>query len=147
MGITLCGYDISHDVTCSGFFHLRRDIAYMLSEDIGTWYGCMYDYLHGTKEDERKWTEGINRAVNDYLDSNRKSMRKVINFLFVPDCEGKITYGTCRLICELIDRNGREKFNDISYGYTGWGAETCCGRNVYAILHSCAENKKPMVWY
>lgn len=154
MGITLKGYrkdsSYSNDVTYSGFFRLRRDIAYMLSYDIGTWYGCMIECLHGDKEEQKKWEDGINKAINEYLDVHKKSMKKVIDFLFMPDTEGKISYGTCKLICGLIDAKNvddREKFNNISYGYDGWGAKTCCGRNIYGIMHSCWINKRPMVWY
>lgn len=86
----------------------------MLSHDIGVWYDCMIECLHGDKKEQKKWEDRINKAINEYLDVHKKSMEKVVDFLFMLDSEGRISCGTCKLICGLIDEkkgDDREKFN------------------------------------
>lgn len=89
----------------------------------------------------------MNRAIDDYLSHNKKSMEKVIDFLFLPDADESISYGTCKLIIRLIDSQDRSVFDNTLYRYAGWGDKACYGRDIYAILKSCADNKKPMIWY
>jgi len=147
LGITLKGCNISEDVTTSGFFRLRRDISMMLSCDIGRYYDEMITVLRASDYVKKIWEKNINRAVNDYLATQNKSMERVIDFLFAPDTNGRITYGTCRLLIGIIDNNDRETFDNTLYGYAGWGDKACRGRNIYNILECCSNNKKPMIWY
>lgn len=150
MGVTLSGPDISDDIPPSGFFRLRRDIAYMLSKNLGDLYDSMIDILHS--DDDRKkdqWETDINAAINDFLSSHNKTDEKIIDFLFESDCDGSITYGTCKKIINLIDSlndDRKQEFFHTIYGYAGWGGKACHGYDVYQILKSCTDNRKPLRW-
>lgn len=148
MGITLSGPGISNDVPSSGFFGLRRDIAYMLSSKIGKQYESLLEVYYD-KEAKAEWEEETNHIINDFLASHNKSDERVIDsFLFACDCDGKITYGTCKRIMSIIDNSkNKDKFMKTIYGYAGWKDEACRGKDVYEILQACAEKKKPMTWF
>lgn len=147
MGLTLNGYGVSSDIPYSGFYRLRCDIASMLSDDIGQLYAKMPDTLRGSESMRKQWENEINAAINGYLDSHSIIMAKVTDFLFMSDEEGMITYGTCKALVRLIDKKGGPEFSSTVYGYAGWGDKACRGRDILNILKSCADNKKPMVWY
>lgn len=147
MGLTLTDHIYSLDIPYSGFYRLRCDIACMMSDDIGAYYGKMPEALAGDERSKRSWEDGINKALNDYLDEQKSYMSRVADFLFLPDCEGSITYGACRHIADLIDKNGGVDFMDRIYGYAGWGGKACRGRDIYRLLKECATLKKRLVWY
>lgn len=146
IGITLQGYNISTDIPYSGFFRMRRDIAYMMSDDIGVWYEKMPTLLHCSGKEKAVWGNSINKAINDYIKTHIKSMMKVVNFLFLPDCEGRIAYGTCRLICKILAHQIQGGFSTLFMAMQD-GEKKSAAADIYRILKNCSDNKKPLQWF
>lgn len=151
MGIALSGPDISTDLPPSGFFRLRRDLAYLISKKAGDLYDKMIEInLSGTEQQKKTWVEAMNHELDTYIAVHGKRYEKVCDFLFMSDCDGRISYATCKRIVGLINSTDiirRDVFMDTVYGYAGWGDKACKGKDVYEILKNCADAKKPLIWY
>ena len=70
-----------------------------------------------------------------------KIPKGIIEFLYAPDCEYKLTYGKCKRLYEAI----KDYDDNILYGYAG--RDDCAKfKDFKKILKDCADNQISMRW-
>ena len=142
MGITIHSPNHYIDLGYFGFFRLRRKIAELIGEDVGNHYDELRQtHLFKDKESEESYWKKYDGITEHIVSKYPKSIWKVFDFLYAPDCEGKATYGCCKQILNLI--GGYD--DNIIYGYAGRpdGARM---KDFKQILEDCVAEKKPMRW-
>lgn len=142
MGVTISSPHRSIDLGYFGFFRLRRKIAQLVGEDVGEHYGQLaHTHLFRDKEEEEEYWRKYDALTEKMVGRYPKSVRKVFSFLYAPDCDGSVSYGTCKQILRVL--GGYD--DNIVYGYAGRpdGARMADFRRV---LEDCVSAKKPMRW-
>ena len=139
MGVTITATNssLNFDMGYGGFFNLRKNIALALDQEFGENYALL-NSCH-SKEDydknDRKSEEIINRKGLD------KDHVDVIDFLYMSDGDGKISYRTCRKIYDLI--KGMD-FGGKCFRYA------MIAHNDYEefkeFLMECYSHRRNMVW-
>lgn len=142
MGITItatnakCDFDMGY----GGFFNLRKNIALALDDEFG------HIYLNYAK-----CFNGDSLAENDRLAElviNKKQLDKdysdVLDFLYMPDTEGKIGYRTCRKIANLLEKClpalRTKTFRYAIYAHHDY-------EDFIDFLKDCVKYHKNMRWY
>ena len=134
VSITATNSKYNFDTGAFGFFNLRKNIALTLDKDFGNHYEKLI-YCH-TKDDYE-----IFDRVSNRLASRKKLDCDVLDFLFMSDIEGSISYRTCKKIYDLI--------KDIDFGNKGfrYGAYQ---HNDYEefkqFLQECYKYRRKMRW-
>lgn len=125
MGITISGkykgrrspYELN--MSYSTFFRLRCTIARCLDDRLYSHYLHLIDY----RGSEAEWDE-YDRITNEIIQQSKidsvKWKCKIVDFLFMPDTNGKISYGTCKRLYSLI----KNEPDEDQYGYTMIGDNT-----------------------
>ena len=98
-------------------------------------YICMV--YHGFDEYDKKTEELYYKY--------RKKFGKVIDFLYAPDTDAKMTYGCAKQMLKAIE-SGTAR-DDMIIGYAGWGDKAARFRDFKKILEDAAETKKGFWWY
>lgn len=143
MGVTIkckkTGRNI--DLGYSGFMRLRRKVAELMGETFCGHYKKLYDAPLLMRPDEEKkfYTEWYTEAIRIVRENDLPV--KVVNFLLESDCDGKIRYGACKEILNVIG----DYDDNICYGYAG-RSDCAMFRDFKAILQDCVDNKCDMVW-
>ena len=134
MGVTIgCkNAPINYDLPYFGFFRLRCDIAKYCDEELGDLYKQINDMD----------TDQFNAKLHKLIKRNRIPV-KIIDFCLQPDCDGKISFDTCRIIYERIKNKGKEK--EI-YGYAGQ-PNPFTFYDFKTVLQNCITERKPLIWY
>ena len=145
MGITISGRykgrisPFELNMSYSTFFRLRCTIARSLDSELYSHYLHLIDY----RRSEAEWDE-YDRITNDIIHKNKidsvKWKRKIVDFLFAPDTNGKISYGTCGRLYSLIINEPDED----QYGYTMIGDNTM--RTFKALLRDTYINGGTLIW-
>ena len=145
MGITISGrykgkispYELN--MSYSDFFRLRCIIAKHLDESLYLHYLHLTDYRRSKAE----WDE-YDIIINEIVCKNKLDLvrwkSKIVDFLFMPDTNGKISYGTCRRIYDLIN----EEPDDAQYGYCMIGDNTM--GTFKALLKDVYINGGTLIW-
>lgn len=126
------------------FNRLREDIADIFDPVFSRHYKKLSkpEYMFCLNQEERdKLYRAWEEEADDIIKRRRLSVR-VVSFLMQPDCEGKIGYGTCKMIYNLI-----ANFDDNKpYGYTG--RDDCTKvKDIKNLLMACYHNKCDMFWH
>lgn len=143
MGVTLCSKNHFIDLGYAGFFRLRRKIAELISEEAGEHYAeIQYAHAFPSEEAEEEYWDAYDKETERIANSLPKYTWKVFDFLYMPDADGSVTYGTCKNILRVIGSYD----DDILYGYAG---RPDCARwkDFVRILKDCVETKTEMCWY
>ena len=139
MGVSITSknsiYDF--DMGYGGFFSLRKNIALALDKDFGENYSLLVKCVT-----ERQFAE--NDRVAEYIINNKhldREYKDVLDFLYMPDTGGSISYKACGKILSLI--------KDVSY--EGQGFRYAAYRhNDYEefkeFLKDCYSKRKSMRW-
>ena len=139
MGVTIKATNSTYnfDMGAGGFFDLRKNIAYALDPDFGRVYSdiihCHTSEEHIANDREAEHIINSKNLDEEYVD--------VLDFLYASDCEGKITYKTCKKIYDII--------KDIDFGNEcfRYGAIV---HNDYeefkAFLKECYSHRRTMYW-
>ncbi len=138
IGITIRNKQHSYDLSYSGFYRLRRDIAYLINKEFGILYEEWTSLVSPISD-----TEGNDRLSkmfeNGVLTENDAP---VIEFLFMPDTEGKIPVPMCRRIRNLI--------KDLrlygKYGYIGQG-DCFCFAHFQKLVDESVKNRWVIRWW
>lgn len=145
MGVTILNKNKCIDMGCGGFSNLRNTIAGLLPEEFAELYKAWtnpMNWLHtdspnhllneeGNKRLSRLYAEGILTDEDD----------PVIDFLFAPDCGGKISAKGCKRLYQVI----KDYDDDIVYGYSG---RSDCAKfaDFKAIVEECAKKRLVLTW-
>lgn len=133
------GYDLSATKSklslhgsYGGFARLRTKVAKCLDEEFGEHYKTLFDFPVNYEEFDKKANEIAER---------KQLKESVLDFLFQPDCEGKITPKQCRDIYEIIKDDNEE----ICLTYFG----DCDGNNWQTfkdMLQECYKKRWNLYW-
>lgn len=111
MGITIKNKNMGIDMGYHGFFLLRKNIAYLISEDFGRLYEQWCGpFGHLTDEEGNKKLK-ILYSQGKMINADEL----VLKFLFESDGEGKLSVNGCKKLYELI----KDYDDNILYGYVG----------------------------
>lgn len=113
MGVTIGTNRIEISMGYGSFSRFRRGVAKAFSQEFGEAYNSYIDkslriYISGTEEELKK----LDKKFNDYLKTVDID-NDIVDFLFQPDCEGKIGYKTAGKIRDLC----RISKSDEYFGY------------------------------
>lgn len=139
MGVTIHSPNFSIDMGYFGFERLRQKIADLTAKDIGEHYKALLGGAAGKENDV--WIESYNRKTEELAEKYNGRYNKILNFLYAPDCDGKVSYGTCKDMLHVIG----DYDDNILYGYAG---RPDCAKfaDFRKLLEDCVENKKPLRW-
>lgn len=145
MGITINGkykgelspYELS--MSYSTFFRLRLVIAKNLNDNFGKHYERLTDF-RATKEEWDAYDNETQRIIEQEHLEDKRWQQKIIDFLFMPDTNGKISYGTCKRLYDLVKN---ENDSDI-YGYAMIGNNTM--GEFKRLLHDTYVNGGYLKW-
>lgn len=132
----------SIDLGYGGFGNLRDKIGELVGGEFAKHYLLLSEpkvmCLIGDKRKE--FYQSYNKNTMPIIKKEKVSI-KVADFLYQPDCGGKIRYGACKEILKVIG----DYDDDILYGYCG---RPDCAKfsDFVSILKDCVENKCDMVW-
>lgn len=111
MGVTITAKDSEYDFSCGyhGFMHLRENIANAWDGEFGMHYKNLKFYSTLQKYD--LWDRVANKILSRSRfkeGGSKEHDEDIVDFLLASDCEGEISYETCKKIYDLI--------KDIDYG-------------------------------
>lgn len=143
MGVTIHSPISSADMGYFGFYRLRYTVAKCLGDDVADHYQViMHPPVFENAFAEQTYWDAYDRKLNEMIERYPVKTHKVFAFLYAPDTEGDITYGTCKQILSVIG----DYDDDIIYGYAGWGDKAARFRDFKRILQECADMKAKLKW-
>lgn len=126
----------SFEMGGGGFFNLRKNIAYALDPKLGAVYEII-PFCH-SKEDFADHDRRVNKVI---ADRGLEKDADILDFLYMGDCEGSISYRTCKKIYDLIkdiDFSGKcfqyAMISDNDY------------ERFKAFLSECYSHRRKMRW-
>lgn len=139
MGITITATHpkYSFDVGYSGFMNLRKNIASVLDEEFGQVYEQFCRLYSDDRPEVIKKLENIINTKE--LDNAHK---EVLDFLFMSDCDGKISHKVCKQIYDLIKD---VDFGDKTFRYTYYAHNDY--EEFKEFLLDCYSHRKNMTWW
>ena len=140
MGVTISANNSHYvfDMGGGGFFNLRKNIALAFDKEFGEHYETLI--YRNSKEDFKAFDEKANKILSDSRFKDEDS--DVLDFLFACDCEGKISYKTCKKIYELIkDIDFGEKI--FTYAHYSKGDDYEMFKK---FLKECYSHRRKMYW-
>lgn len=132
MGICLKNKEYNMDMGYIAFGMLRQTIANLYDTQLGNLYKKLYEsYSVNSRE------VAINN-INIYLESTDLD-NDIIDFLFMSDCHGKISYKVCKKLYQII----KYYDNNIKYGYD-WANNSFS--YFKKMLNDCALKRRTLYW-
>ena len=137
MGVSITATNSSYDFDMGygGFFNLRKNIALALDKDFGENYALLsHCYTEKQFED--------NDRVANLIIEQKNLDEDIVKFLYMSDCEGKISYKVCKKIYDLIkDVDFENKcFRYAAYSHNDYG-------EFKEFLKECFSKRRQMRWY
>lgn len=136
MGISITAKNSSYDFDMGygGFFNLRKNIALALDEEFGKNYALL-----GKCWTEKKFAE--NDRISEKIINKKNLDTDIVDFLYMPDTEGKISYRVCGKIYDLIkDIDFKNKgFRYAAYRHDDY-------EEFKKFLKECYSNRRKMSW-
>lgn len=84
-----------------GFVRLRRTIASLCPKEIKDQYNFMVDnYIHLLSNPDELKT--FDEKTEEIYEKNKTKYGKVMDFLWAPDVNAKLSYGTAKQLLQLI---------------------------------------------
>ena len=116
MGITISSKRYGCDMGYGGFGRFRNIVAEKVNEKVYSHYSCLSEtetmFLSGNKSDE--FFDKYNAKTEDLIKQGELT-EEIANFLYQPDCEGKVNRNQAKEIYELI----KDCDDNIVFGYIG----------------------------
>ena len=140
MGFTITATNSKHDFYggMGGFRNLRVNIAKAWDKEFGEHYETLIR-CHCKKEYEA-FNEKANRILSN--DRFRQEDEDIIDFLFACDCDGSISYKTCKKIYDII--------KDIDFSGEIFTYSAYSDGNDYEyfkeFLLDCYKRRAKMIW-
>ena len=141
MGICIYSKHKSNNLGYGGFYQLRKTIASLCPEEIRKHYMRLADGYYSVAAEDPGFVEYDKETEKLYVKYKAK-YGKVIDFLYAPDTDAVLTYGTAKDLLRIIG----EYDDDIIYGYAGWGDKAMRFRDFKEILQDACENKAKWGW-
>lgn len=141
MGITIYSKNISNDLGYGGFYHLRKTIASLCPTELKEHYMLLTDHYFDIQLEDpgfKKYDAKTEKIYQLY----RKDYGKVIDFLWTPDTDCTLTYGTAKQLMKVI----ADYDNDIIYGYSGRGDSAMKFKDFKDILKDAVDTKSSWGW-
>ena len=143
MGICIFSKNVSNDLGYGGFQRLRKTIAGLCPSEIANHYNYLLDnliHLSLHKNESDAYDARTDVLYNKY---RKKGYGKVIDFLYSPDTDATLTYGTAKQLLKVIG----DYDDNIIYGYAGWGDDAMRFHHFKEILKDAAETKTKWGWH
>lgn len=140
MGLTISSKNHSIDMGYCGFSRLRTKVAELTGKEIGNHYHKLSDGMLLFREERKSFFEDYNEKIS-VLEKKYKIPSGVIDFLYACDADGKLSYGKCRQLYNII----KDYDDDVLYGY--YGRNDCAMfKDFKKIIKDCVENKCKLEW-
>lgn len=137
MGVSITATNSSYDFDMGygGFFNLRKNIAMALNKDFGENYQLLSRCF------TKKQFEENDRAAN-YLIEKYNLDTDIIDFLYMQDVDGEISYKTCKKIYDLIKDID---FDGKTFRYAAYAGNDY--EDFKMFLKECYRYKRKMRWH
>ena len=133
MGICLRNKEYSMDMGYGSFGNLRKKIALLLNKDFGENYLLLSQCR--TIDDYSKNDDRANRLIKEHnLDTD------IIDFLYQPDNDGKISYKTCKKIYDVV----KDYDDNCMYGYVHSNHSFSYFKD---MLKNCYSKHRNLYWH
>lgn len=139
MGLTIQG-NYKNSIELSGgygmFMKIRKIVALAFDKEFGEHYETLIYCFR--EEDYKKFNKKTYEILKD--DRFKDEDEDIIKFLFASDCDGKISYKTCKKIYDLIkDNNNKYQLRYAAYSNNDW-------EDFKQLLKECYSHKSNLVW-
>lgn len=114
MGVSIYTKNKSIDLGCGGFNNLRTTVAYIVNKELGEFYEELNKGLSLFGDERKKFFEEYDKRLA-HIDEELNIDPLILDFLYLPDCEGTLTSKHSRRLYEAI----KDYDDDIFYGYVG----------------------------
>lgn len=127
----------SIDLGMGGLLRLRRRVSDLVGEPWASHYRTLTD---GSVRQDDEWYRQFDIHTAELLQAGKIKL-KTLDFLLQSDESGRIRYGACKQLLQLIG----DYDDNILYGYA---ARPDCARfrDFKRLLLQCAEHKCDLVW-
>ena len=142
MGMTIYSKNKNYDLGFGGFYRLRKAIAKLCPEDIKEHYMLLADHYFDIQIEDPGFKKYDEKTEKIYQKYRSKTYGKVIDFLWAPDLECKLTYGTAKNLLKAIG----DYDDDVIYGYAGWGEHAMRFHHFKEILQDAYDTKTKWGW-
>lgn len=147
MGVTIkCKKTgLSCDLSYGGFLRFRQKVAFLLNEEFGMHYAKLRNLANEFMFDCE--SERCKRAYDEFdqeterLIAKHRINKRIVNFLFQPDTDGKILPSACKAIYKII--KGYD--DNICYGYAG-RKDCAMFRDLKALFKECRDKNSYLIW-
>lgn len=141
MGYTITATNSNYDFSggYGQFKDLRENIALAFDKEFGRHYQTL-GFCH-SKDTIKLFNDKANKILQD--DRFKDEDEDIISFLFAPDCDGSISYKTCKKIYDLIkDKDYKGQY----LNYIAW-SDGNDYEKFKEFLLDCYKHRRKMVWY
>jgi hypothetical protein len=140
MGVTISATNSSYsfDMGYGGFGNLRKNIALALDDAFGNTYLQYARCVTEESLNDKRCETIINEKELD------KEYKDVLDFLYAPDTDGKISYKTCKKIADLLEPCMAALRNKC-FRYAAYAGHDY--EDFVAFLKECYRYHRNMRWY
>lgn len=147
MGVTIGNKYHSIDGGYGMMLKIRENIAKSIDKEFGKHYATLKDYSILVFCHKATWEDFDKKTIKILSDERFKNEDKdIIDFLFMSDCDGKISYKTCKKIYDLIKDDGKE-FGLGYYILCETGVQCSSWSEFKEILKECYSKRMNLIWY
>ena len=135
MGLTIKNEEMSIKMSYIGFAELCTTIAKLLSPDFAELYIALCK--------NKISNEILNKKLNLYFEKGilKNEDNDIIEFLFMPDYEGHLSFKKCERLYEVI----KDYDDNVLYGYCG-RPDCAMFSDFKEIVRLCAKNRWVLKW-
>lgn len=134
MGVSLYNKDYCMDMGYGTFFLLKKQIASLYDSKFGDFYA---DWImrKGVSDDD------MNNKVQDLYDEGifNNADDDTLDFIFLPDCKGKLSYKSCRRLLKIIG----DYTDNYMYGYLHANHSFDYFKE---MLNDCVKRRRTLYW-
>lgn len=139
MGVSISSKNKSLDLTYSGFFRLRSEIANAVDKDLGKLYSTITQGYNLSLEERDEFFSKFDQDLND-IEQRKGIDSDIIDFLMMSDTSGEIAASVVEKILYLLSLITEER----NYGY---GIRPVTNKDILSLFKDASENKTAIEWY
>ena len=142
MGITITAkYEGApeYDMGYGQFFCLRRDVAYLISNELGDLYSKLPGMSVAKPEVQRKFNDDMEALLQKY-----KVRKRLIPFFYRSDCGGYLSPKQCEALRMCLESPFIEP--EIEYGYDAPWCKRMTICQFRELLAECCKRKVNLIW-
>lgn len=132
------------DLGYGGFGRFRNKVAVLLNEEFGAHYAKLStpEMMSAFDSDGSKQIfDEFDREAERLIKKHKISLRAV-DFLWQPDCDGKIPPSACKVIYAAI----KDYDDNICYGYAG-RKDCAMFSDLKAVFKDCCDTNSHLTWH